>query len=388
MAESEQLEQKEKKKKAGDKEEELTKADKRALRQEKRAEKRNIREERRKERKKWHPVSILRGIWLFFLYLFKLIYFPYVYAFWKIRDTFKFLGKNDPEDLDGDLISEEDDDVIPEGYMDEKGFLRSLPMFYFIAGTLGGILAIFLVFDFMDPVWKAIGDFFRYFNWTTFFVDIKNILVIIFVDGIWFAISESALWIWGGIVWLFTGGRFWIPLTVLIVIGIVIIIIAVIFSEVEFSGRIIQKIKAFFKSIFTFPRILWRWLKKAYQWWQLMISRFTFGEKKLKYFKKRFFYRVIIYSSVITLWIIISVFVTVLVIELSTEVDVHHQLVYPIGLVIVGIVNGVLILAFLSWFVGILSGEKYVVNLDAYHKYEEEKQKAKLEKKKRKKPTT
>ena len=81
MAESEQLEQKEKKKKAGDKEEELTKADKRALRQEKRAEKREVREERRKERKKWHPVSILRGIWLFFLYLFKLIYFPYVYAF-------------------------------------------------------------------------------------------------------------------------------------------------------------------------------------------------------------------------------------------------------------------------------------------------------------------
>lgn len=386
MVESEETGQKEEKKEASDREEELTKADKRALRQEKRAKKRKDREEKRKNRKKWHILSILRGIWLFFLYLFKFIYFPYVYAFWKIRDTFKFLGRNDSEDLDQDLISEEDDDEIPVGYLDEKGFLRSLPMFYFIAGALGSILAIFLVFDFMDPVWKAIGDFFRYFDWATFFADIKNILVIIFVDGIWFAIRESALWIGEGIVWLFTGGRFWIPLTVLIVIGIVIIIIAVIFSEVEFSGKIIQKIKAFFISIFTFPRILWRWLKKAYQWWQLMISRFTFGEKKLKHFKKRFFYRVVIYSSVITLWIIISVFVTVLVIELSTEVDVHHQLVYPIGLVIVGIVNGVLILAFLSWFVGILSGEKYVVDVDAYHKYEEEKKKAKLEKKK-KKPT-
>ena len=388
MAESEELEQKDKKKEAGDKEEELTKAEKRAMRQEKRAEKRQEREERRKNRKKWHPVSILRGIWLFFLWFFKILYFPYVYAFWKIRDTFKFLGQNDPEDLEGDLISEEDNDEIPEGYMDEKGFLRSLPMFYFIAGALGGILAIFLVFDFMQPVWDAIRNFFVNFDWATFWADIGNILNIIFVKGIWFAIRESALWIWGGIVWLFTGGRFWIPLTVLIVIGIVIIILAVVFSEVEFSGKIIQKIKAFFKAIFTFPKVIGRWLKKAYLWWQLMISRFTFGEKKLKYFKKRFFYRVVIYSSVITLWIIISVFVTVLVTELL-GVDVRHQLVYPIGLVMIGIVNGVIILAFLSWFVGVLSGEKYVVDLDAYHKYEEEKKKAKLEKKnKKKKPTT
>jgi len=259
-------------------------------------------------------------------------------------------------------------------------------MFYFIAGALAGILAIFLVFDFMKPVWDAIRNFFVNFDWATFWADIGNILKIIFVDGIWFAIRESALWIWGGIVWLFTGGRFWIPLTVLIVLGIVIIILAVIFSEVEFSGKIIQKIKAFFKAIFTFPRIIWRWFKKAYLWWQLMISRFTFGEKKLKHFQKRFFYRVVIYSSVITLWIIISVFVTVLVTELL-GVDVRHQLVYPIGLVMIGIVNGVIILAFLSWFVGILSGEKYVVDIDAYHRYEEDKQKAKLEKKK-KKPTT
>ncbi|MBK5112951.1 MAG: hypothetical protein KGD59_14690 [Candidatus Heimdallarchaeota archaeon] len=380
MAESKDVEQEKKKKEAGDTEEEFTSAEKRALRQEKRADKRKECEERRKNRKKWHILSILRGIWLFFLWLFKIIYFPYVYAFWKIRDTFKFLGQNDKENLDRDLISKEDDDEIPDGYMDEKGFLRSLPMFYFIAGALGGILAIFLVFDFMDPVWKAIGDFFRFFDWSTFWADIRHILELIFVDGIWFAMKTSALWIWSGIVWLFTGGRFWIPLTTLIILGIVIIIIAVIFSEVEFSGKIIQKIKAFFKSIFTFPRIVWRWMKKAYLGWQLIISRFTFGEKKLKHFQKRFFYRVVIYSSVITLWIIVSVFVTVLTTEML-GVDVRHQLVYPIGLLIIGVVNGVFLLAFLSWFVGILSGEKYVVDLDAYHKYQEEKKLAKLEKK-------
>ena len=101
---------------------EMTKADKRANRQEERAKRRKEREEKRKTRKKWHPLSILRGIGLFFLYIFKIIYFPYVYSYWKIRDTFKFLGRNDPEDLNNDLISEEDGDTIPEGYIDEKGF--------------------------------------------------------------------------------------------------------------------------------------------------------------------------------------------------------------------------------------------------------------------------
>ncbi len=385
MAESGKTEQKkEQKKEAGDQEEKLTSSQKRARRQEKRADRRAARVERRKNRKWWHILSILRGIWLFFLWFFKILYIPFVYAFWKIRDTVKFLGRNDPEELDQDLISEEDDDEIPKGYLDEKGFLRSLPMFYFIAGTLGGVLAIFLVFDFMDPVWAAIRDFFVYFDWATFWADIVNILRIIFVDGIWFALKEIGY----GIAWLFQGGRFWIPLTVLIVLGIVIIILAVIFSEVDFSGKLLQKFKAFMKAIFTFPRIIFRWIKKAYLWVQLMLSRFTFGEKKLKYMKKRFFYRIVIYSSVITLWIIVSVFVTVLVTELQ-DVDVWHQLVYPIGVVVIGIVNGVLLLSFLSWFVGILSGDKYVTDIEAYNKFDEEKKKAKLEKKKKKeKPTT
>lgn len=387
MVESEESEQNKQKKEAGDQEEKLTNSQKRARRQEKRADRRAAREERRKNRKKWHILSILRGIWLFFLWFFKILYLPVVYSFWKIRDTFKFLGRNDPQELEVDLISEEDKDEIPKGYLDEKGFLRSLPMFYFIAGALGGVLAIFLVFDFMDPVWDAIRDFFVYFDWATFWADIGNILKIIFVDGIWFAIKTAAIWIGDGIVWLFTGGRFWIPLTVLVGLGVIIVILAVIFSEVEFSGKIIQKIKAFFKSLFTFPRVIWRWLRKAYLWVQLMISRFTFGEKKLKYMKKRFFYRVVIYSSVITLWIIVSVFVTVLVTELQ-DVNVWHQLVYPVGVIVIGIVNGVLLLAFISWFVGILSGEKYVVDVEAYNKYDEEKKKAKLEKKKKKKPTT
>jgi len=383
LAESEKTVQN---KEAGDQEENLTRSQKRAKRQEKRADRREAREERRKNRKWWHILSILRGIWLFFLWFFKILYIPFVYAFWKIRDTFKFLGRNDPKELDNDLISEEDGDEIPKGYLDEKGFLRSLPMFYFIAGTLGGVLAVFLVFDFMEPVWNAISDFFIYFDWSTFWSDVRDVLELIFVKGIWEeVIVKAALWIGNGIVWLFTGGRFWIPLTVLIVLGVVIIILAVIFSEVEFSGKIIQKIKAFFKAIFTFPKVIFRWIKKAYLWIQLMISRFTFGEKKLKHFQKRFFYRVVIYSSVITLWIIVSVFVTVLVTELQ-DVDVWHQLVYPIGVVVIGIVNGVLLLSFLSWFVGILSGEKYVVDVEAYNKYDEEKKKAKLEKKK--KPTT
>ena len=118
-----------------------------------------------------------------------------------------------------------------------------------------------------------------------------------------------------------------------------------------------------------------------------MISRFTFGEKKLKYMSKRFFYRVVIYSSVITLWIIVSVFVTVLVTELQ-DVNVWQQLVYPVGVIVIGIVNGVLLLSFLSWFVGVLSKEKYVVDVEAYKRFDEEKKKAKLEKKKKKKPTT
>ena len=364
------------------KKDEMTKAEKRAIRQEKRAKKRKEREKKRKTRSKWHPLSILRAIGLFFLVLLKIIYFPYVYAFWKIRDTFKFLGRNDPEDLDNDLISEEDGDDIPDGYIDEKAFLRSLPMFYFIAGTLGGIIAIFIAFDFMDPVWKAIGDFFRYFSWASFWADIGNIFKIIFVDGIWVAMKWFGLGIRDIVVYLFDAERFWITLTIIVVIGVGIIIVAVIFSEVEFSGKFIKKIKAFFKAIFTFPRTLWGWIKKAYKATQIGISRFTFGERKLKFFQKRFFYRVVIYSSVITLWIVLAQFGVVLGTELA-EQDVNYKLLYPSIMVAIGIINGVILLAFLSWFVGILSKDKYIIDIEAHNKYLEERKQKKEQKKKK-----
>ncbi|MBN1330703.1 MAG: hypothetical protein JXA54_14615 [Candidatus Heimdallarchaeota archaeon] len=360
--------------------EELTKAQKRIKKQEERALKKKQREEKRKTRKWYHPLRILRGIGLFFLYFLKFIFFPYVYAYWKLRDTIKFLSRNDPEDLDRDLLSEEEGDEIPLGYIDEKGFLRSLPMFYFIAGTLGGIIAIFIFFDFMDEVWAAIANFFKYFTWETF----VDILKVIFVDGIWFALTK----IWDGIsfaaVWLFTGGRFWIPLTVLIVFGIVAIIIAVIFREADFSGKFLKKFKAFFITIFTFPRILWKLMKKGYLAFQKGISHIAYTERKLKYMKKRFFYRVVIYSLFITIWIIISVFITVLVTELNDTIH-NYYIVYPMAVVIIGFINGILLLSFLSWFVGILSGEKYITDVEKYNSYREDMRKLHKENKKVKK---
>ncbi|HUT81099.1 MAG TPA: hypothetical protein VMZ29_07840 [Candidatus Bathyarchaeia archaeon] len=367
---------KEKKEENLESEEELTKAQKRIRRQETRALKRKEREEKRKARKWYHPLRVLRGIGLFFLYLIKIIFFPYVYAFWKLRDSIKFLSRNDPEDLDRDLLSIEDGDEIPLGYIDEKGFLRSLPMFYFIAGTLGGIIAIFIFFDFMDDVWYAIATFFKSFTWAAF----VDILDVIFVQGIWFALTK----IWFGIkfaaIWLFTGGRFWIPLTVLIVFGVLAILIAVIFREADFSGKFLKKVKAFFVTIFTFPRILWKLMKKGYMGFQKGISHMTYTERKLKYMNKRFFYRVVYYSMFITIWIIISVFITVLVTELNDSIH-NYYIIYPIAVVIIGFVNGILLLTFLSWFVGALSGEKYITNIEKYNSYKEDMKKLRQEKK-------
>ncbi|MHA1555464.1 MAG: hypothetical protein ACTSPM_00880 [Candidatus Heimdallarchaeota archaeon] len=362
--------------------EELTGAQKRTKRQQERAQKRRERKEKIKEKKFYHPLRILRGIGLFFWIIIKIIIFPYVYAYWKIRDTFKFLSRNDKEDLDRTLLEEEDGDTIPEGYINEVGFLRSLPMFYFIAGTLGAVIAIFISFDFMDPIWTAIKDFFVNFQWSIAWALFVDILEKIYVDLIWNTIIVN-VWNWfvGVILYLFAGDRFWIPLIILIVLGVGIVILAVIFSEADFSGKFMKKVKAFFTAIFTFPKTVWGWMKSAYHGFQRGISRFTFGNDKLIHYQKRFFYRIVLYSSIITFWIIATVITLVIANAVDGNEIVNEALVYPIVLLIIGFANGVLLLAFLSWLIGLISGGKYIVNPEEYTKYKEEKIKEKDEKK-------
>ncbi|MHA1125354.1 MAG: hypothetical protein ACTSO7_05810 [Candidatus Heimdallarchaeota archaeon] len=370
----------------------LSNSQKRQLRWEERALKRKERTDKREERGKGHPLNILRGFGMFFVYLLKIIFFPYVYAWWKTRDTFKFLLVNDKEELDRDLLAEEDGDEIPDGYLDEKGFLRSLPTFYFIAGTLGGIVAIFISFDFMSPVWDWFNAIFEDFSWIKAWDAFLQVLKWIFVDGIWAALRWIGLGIYSILEYLgdkiFGGSAFWVPLIILISIGIAIIIIVVILSEVELTGKFIMKVKEILKAIFTFPKTIGKWIKKGYIAMQNFIAKIVYGTLKLKFFAKRFFYRVVIYSTVITLWIIASVFILVMYTEFSTTIDVRHQLVYPIGIIIIGFGNGILLLAFLSWFVSILSGKRYVIDAEGYAKAKKERKAARQEKqKKRAKPS-
>lgn len=363
----------------------LTKSQIRAKKQQERAQKRKERKERIRQKKPWHPLRVLRGIGLFFLLIIKIIFFPYVYAYWKIRDSIKFLLRNDSEDLDRTLISVEDGDTISEGYIDEKGFLRSLPMFYFIAGTLGAVIAIFISFEFMKPVWYAIRDFFVNFSWANAWALFVDILEAIYVTFLWeMVLKPAGLGIWAALQYLFAGERFWVPLTILIALGVGIIIIAVIFSEADFSGKFIKKLKAFFSSILNFPRMLWKWIKNGYQGFQKGISRFTFGNDKIEFYQKRFFYRIVIYSSITTLWIVITV-ITLVIASEAAEVPIeHYDILYPVVLIIIGFANGILLLAFLSWLIGLLSGKKYIVNPAEFEKYKEERAKAKEAKMKEK----
>ncbi|NHJ47265.1 MAG: hypothetical protein FK733_05700 [Asgard group archaeon] len=351
--------------------EKITRSQKVAKRWEKRAQRRLDRDTKRKARKKWHILNILRGIWLFFFTLFKILFFPFVFLYRKSRDTYKFISKRDAEDLELDLISEEDGDAIPLGYIDEKKYLRSLPWFYFLSGLLGAVLTIFITFEFMKEFWKDIGDFLRSLTWQTVWSTFVDILERVFVEGIY---EKILIPIGNGFQWLFAPNRFWIPLTVLIVIGVGLIFLAIILSEAE--GKVIQKIRDFFTKIGN-------WFKNGFKKIQVGLSRFTFGERKLKYYEKRFFYRVVIYSSAITLWIILSLLIVVIVVE-AGQGEVQHDLVYPIMLTVIGIINGVFLLAFLSWFIGILSGDRYIIDKEAHDKFLEDRTKAKEEKKQRK----
>ncbi len=361
--------------------EELTGAQKRTKRQQGRAQKRRERKEKIKEKKFYHPLRILRGIGLFFWIIIKIIMFPYIYAYWKIRDTFKFLSRNDKEDLDRTLFEIEDGDTIPEGYINEVGFLRSLPMFYFIAGTLGAVIAIFISFDFMDEVWLSFRNFFVNFEWSIAWALFVAILNAIFVTVIWeFILVNIGKGIAAAFTFFFSGDSFWVPLVILIVLGVGIVILAVIFSEVDFAGKFMKKVKAFFISIFTFPKIVWGWMKNVYHTFQKGISKFTFGNDKLIHYQKRFFYRVVLYSTIVTFWIIATVITLVIANAIDGNEIVNEALVYPIVLLIIGFANGILLLAFLSWLIGLISGEKYIVNPKEHKKYLEERSKEKEEK--------
>ncbi|MBD3191544.1 MAG: hypothetical protein GF308_12920 [Candidatus Heimdallarchaeota archaeon] len=343
--------------------EELTRAERQALRHEKREERKALRKKRRAERSPWHPLNILWGIGVFFKTLFQIIFFPYVYAFWKIRDTFIFLLDNEPEDLNRPLITAEEGEELPRDQIDEKGFLRSLPMFYFIAGALGGLIGIFVSLDFMDAAWEAVKDFFLNFSWEAAWQVILDILYFIFVTVIFNAIYYTVYGIWWLIRtvfgWVFSE-NFWIPLVVLVGLGILVVIIIIVINEAEWAGVFIKKLRKFFKAVVNFPKTLWNWLKQGYINFQTVIAQFTYGKKSLDRYTKNYFYRIIIYSSFVTLWIIVSTFIVIVYAEYA-EVFQTPGLVYPIGLVVIGIFNGVLFLAFISWFVRTLSKDRYLV---------------------------
>jgi hypothetical protein len=365
-----------KKKEEKDPEEVLSKSERRALRQKKRALRREKWKKRRNSRSNWHPLNLLYWFGMFLLTLVKIAFFPYVFAYWKIRDTVKFLlTYNSPEHLDRPLISEEDGDVIPKGYLDEKKFIRSLPNFYFLAGALGGLIAIFITFDFMEPVWSGIKYFFDNFSWAYAWDIFLTVIKAIFVDGIWTAIYWTGWGIWWLIStvfgWMFSQ-NFWVPLLILIALGSLIVVIFVVLNEAPWTEKVMAKIRGFFVNVFTFPKRLWGWIKTAYINFQKMIAQFTYGKNSLDLYKKLYFYRIVIYSSIVTLWIIVSTFIVIIYTE-TFSVFNTPGLVYPLGLFTIGLLNGVFFLALISFIVRKLSKGRYYIDPENYQPDEKKK---------------
>lgn len=307
--------------------------------------------------------AIFGGIWSLITFIFKVIFYPYVWIFRMFGRSIRFIrSKKDPS-----LALE----------LDERNFMETIPGFFILSGFFGGILFGILVF-LSDQ--EGIRSFFDNIELTSIIALIGDILgffleIILWIIGIDARDAQGNVIldrfglldlffdvIFAGISW-FIKQIFDDPLMLFIGIGIIgfmLAIIWIIISETGVLGTIFSRALNFIKYLIKIPRQLYNALNQIYNRFNDLLGGLIIGHERLDARNLGFHKKVLSMTLGLGVWVFFAgIFV------LITEAG--DQLQGPLGigfiftiLLMFGIGVGIVGTFFIVRILDLVSRKKYI----------------------------
>jgi hypothetical protein len=285
-------------------------------------------------------LAILHGIWHFIFVFLKVILWPWIWALREIGRTIRFI-KNSHDDPLNDS---------------EKQFLESLPLFFTVIGLLGGFaVALIAIFTLTDFVVKTFDDF----DLIESLEDLAGGIGAI-VSAIWEgikAIADFTIWFFESVSKVFGEDPF-LALIGLSIIGLTLMILYFLISETGVVRRLFGRIGSVWEFVRNMPR---RFYEKTNSWYLSFNRRFAglvIGRQRLDNHKQRFFRKVLVATILLGLYTFLGGII--ILANYFADEDALPKLIYlSFTLFMLGIVTGVIELAFLTRVLDLVSRKRY-----------------------------
>ncbi|MHA2495681.1 MAG: hypothetical protein ACXAEI_09330 [Candidatus Hodarchaeales archaeon] len=293
-------------------------------------------------------LAILHGIWHFFFVLLKVILWPWIWAFREIGRTIRFIKNSH----DGTLNDS------------ERQFLESLPLFFTVIGLLGGFaVAIIAILALTDFVVEIFDDFDLIKSLEDLAGGIGAIVTVIW-EAIK-AIAEFTIWFFESVAKVFAGNPFY-ALIGLSIIGLTLMILYFLISETEVVRRLFGRIGS---ALGFFRNLPSRFYEKTNNWYLSFNRRFAglvIGRQRLDNHKQRFFRKVLVATILLGLYTFLGGII--ILANYFADEEALPQLIYlSFTLFMLGVVTGVIELAFLTRVLDMVSRRRYLLKGEETH---------------------
>ncbi|MFW9917540.1 MAG: hypothetical protein ACFFGZ_18210, partial [Candidatus Thorarchaeota archaeon] len=251
------------------------------------------------------------------------------------------------------FIKNSHDETLNES---ERQFLESLPLFFTVIGLLGGfavaLIAILALTDF-------VVDIFDDFDLIKSLEDLAGAITAI-VSALWEgfkAVADFTVWFFETVADVFAGNPFY-ALIGLSIIGLTLVILYFLISETEVVRRLFGRIGSLWGFFRNLP---YRIYEKANNWYLGFNRRFAalvIGRQRLDNHKQRFFRKVLVATILLGLYTFLGGII--ILANYFADEEALPQLVYlSFTLFMLGVVTGVIELAFLTRVLDLVSRKRY-----------------------------
>ncbi len=284
-------------------------------------------------------LAIIYGFFRFIFLVIKIILWPYLWCMRELGRTARFIRHSHDEPLNES----------------EKRFLQSLPLFFTIIGLLGGFaVAIFLIIGLTD----TLQDFFRDFDTDVILDDTSKFLSNI-AKGSWDAVVFAGSLINGFFefsVDVFEGDAA-LALGALSIIGFVLIIGWFVISETGVVQAAFGKIVSGLLYMRDAPNAIWTKLNNFYLGINASFASIIIGTERLETRRQQYFQKVLLGTVVLGIW----TFLWGIVLMATRDFPSNEEKILWLSLVLffLGIITGVVELAFLVRVLDLISRNKY-----------------------------
>ncbi|MFX0113832.1 MAG: hypothetical protein ACFFB3_04745 [Candidatus Hodarchaeota archaeon] len=290
-------------------------------------------------------LAIIYGIFNVIFVLIKIILWPWIWALRECGRTIRFI-KNSHDDLLNDS---------------ERQFLESLPLFFTVIGLLGGfavgIIAFFALTDFVSNLFE---DFDLVQNLEDFAGGLSEIIQAIW-DGSVFIFS-LVVGFFQFISEVFAGDPF-LALIGLSIIGLTLVILYFVISETQLVQRLFAHVGSFWGNVRNMPRAAWNKLNGWYLAFNRRFAGLIIGRRRLDTNAQRFFRKVLVATILLGLYTFLGGII-ILANYFEDEPELNKLVFLSFTLFVLGVVTGVIELAFLTRVLDLVSKHRYLTKKD------------------------